>query len=86
MLWSAPHPRHTFGDDICDSVLNVDPKAVVIDTSVEGRKDMVALAYKTYKEEKAEAVFIVSNRPLTKHVIYELESRSVPCFGPIWDS
>jgi hypothetical protein len=86
VLWSAPEPRHTFGDEICDKVLEVDPKAVVIDTHAVGRKDLVSLAYKLYMEEKAEAVFCVSNKMLTKHLVYELESRGVPAFGPIWDS
>jgi hypothetical protein len=86
VLWSAPDPRHTFGDEICDEVLKVDPAAVVIDSHVVGRKDLVALAYSLYVEEHAEAVFCVSNKALTKHLVYELESRGVPAFGPIWDS
>lgn len=86
VLWSAPEPRHTFGDDICDKVLDVDPQAVVIDTHAVGRKDLVTLAYKLYIEEKAEAIFCVSNKALTKKLVYEMESRGVPAFGPIWDS
>lgn len=86
VLWSAPEPRHTFGDDICDRVLEVDPEAVVIDTHAVGRKDLVSLAYKLYIQEGAEAIFCVSNKALTKHLVYEMESRGVPAFGPIWDS
>jgi hypothetical protein len=86
VLWSAPEPRHTFGDDICDKVLHVDPQAVVIDTYAVGRKDFVTLAYKLYMEEKAEAIFCLSNKALTKKMVYEMESRGVPAFGPIWDS
>jgi len=86
VLWSAPEPRHTFGDEICDRVLEVDPEAVVIDTHAVGRKDLVALAYKLYAEERAEAIFCVSNKALSKHLVYEMESRGVPAFGPIWDS
>jgi ferredoxin-NADP reductase len=86
VLWSAPEPRHTFGDEICNRVLEVDPEAVVIDTHAVGRKDLVKLAYAMYVQEKAEAVFIVSNKGVTKWVVYELESRGVPAFGPIWDS
>ncbi|KAG0650009.1 Alanine valine serine reductase [Hyphodiscus hymeniophilus] len=86
VLWSAPEPRHTFGDEICDKVVEVDPRALVIDTNAVGRKDLVFLAYKLYMEESAEAVFCVSNKALTKHLVYELESRGVPSFGPIWDS
>lgn len=86
VLWSAPEPRHTFGDEICDRVLEVDPNAVIIDTHVIGRKDLVKLAYAMYMEEKAEAVFCISNKGVTKWVVYELESRGVPAFGPVWDS
>lgn len=86
VLWSAPEPRHTFGDEICEAVLGVDPRAVVIDTHVVGRKDLVRLAWSLYQEERAEAVFVVSNKAVTKWVVYELESRGVPAFGPIWDS
>jgi hypothetical protein len=86
VLWSAPEPRSTFGDDICDRVLDVDPKAVVIDTHEAGRKDLVRMAYALYVEEDAEAIFCVSNKALTKHLVYEMESRGVPAFGPIWDS
>lgn len=86
ILWSAPSPRNTFGDDICDRVLEVDSQAVVIDTHIEGRKDLVVIAYTLYMEEGAEAVFCVSNKALTRNVVYELGSRGVPTFGPIWDS
>ncbi|KAF8867071.1 hypothetical protein BDZ45DRAFT_577739 [Acephala macrosclerotiorum] len=86
VLWSAPEPRHTFGDDICDRVLEVDPEAVVIDTHAVGRKDLVSLAYKLYVAKEAEAIFCVSNKVLTKHLVYEMESRGVPAYGPIWDS
>ena len=86
VLWSAPEPRHTFGDEICDRVLEIDSSAVVIDTHAVGRKDLVSLAYRLYMEEEAEAVFCVSNKALTKHLVYEMESRGVPTFGPIWDS
>jgi hypothetical protein len=66
--------------------LEVDSQAVVIDTHIEGRKDLVVIAYTLYMEEGAEAVFCVSNKALTRNVVYELGSRGVPTFGPIWDS
>lgn len=86
VLWSAPEPRQTFGDDICGKVLEVDPEAVIIDTHAVGRKDLVSIAYQLYIEENAEAIFCISNKNLTKHLVYEMESRGVPCYGPIWDS
>jgi len=86
VLWSAPSPRHTFGAEIYEKVLDIEPNAVIIDTAVVGRKDIVSLAHKMYMEEKAEAIFCVSNKELTKKLVYEMESRGVPAFGPIWDS
>ena len=86
ILWSAPSPRHTFGNDICDKALEVDSKAVVIDPHTEWRKDLVAIAYALYLEEGAEAIFCIGNQSLIRKVIYELGSRGIPTFGPIWDS
>jgi hypothetical protein len=31
-------------------------------------------------------VFVLSNERVTRKVVYGLESRGVPAFGPIWDS
>lgn len=86
LIWSAPEPRHTFGDDIYNKVISVDTKAVIIDSRQVGRKDLVRQAYHMFLEEKAEAVFCVSNKTLTKKLVYEMESRGIPAFGPIWDS
>ncbi|KAH8808547.1 hypothetical protein F5884DRAFT_858077 [Xylogone sp. PMI_703] len=86
IIWSTPTPRLTFGDELVDNVFGVDPKAVIVDTEKEGRLDLVVLAYNLYRETGAEAVFCVSNRKVTKHVVYELECRGIPAFGPVWDS
>ena len=86
ILWSAPGPLKTFGDGIYNAVLEVDPKAVIIDTKLEGRPDLVQLIYEIYRASEAEAIFCVSNRKLTRKVVYEMESRGIPAFGPIWDS
>jgi hypothetical protein len=83
--WSAPSPRHTFGGDKCGKLLEVDPLAIVINTNIVGR-NWVLLAYDLYVEEGAEAIFSVSDWTLTKRVVYEMEGRGVPAFGPIWVS
>ena len=44
------------------------------------------MVWKLYNLEKVEVVFIISNPKLTRKVVYGLESRGVPAFGPIWDS
>ena len=86
LIWSTPRPLKTYGKEIVDAVTEVDEHAWIWDTRTEGRPDLVGMAYKLYKEEEAEAVFVISNPKLTKKVVYGMESRGVPGFGPIWDS
>jgi hypothetical protein len=86
VLWSGPEPEKVFGSEIVDSVRRVDPRAVIINTRRQGRPDMVALTYQLYIESCAEAVFVISNPKLTRDIVYGMESRGVPAYGPIWDS
>ena len=86
ILWSTPAPRETYGQGIVDSVMSVDEQAVVWNTRERGRPHMMALTYQLYRECGAEAVFVISNPSLTRKLVYGLEARGVPAFGPIWDS
>ena len=86
LLWSTPNPLQTFGQGIIDSVNSADKDAMIWNTREKGRPNMVALAYHLYAESEAEAVFVISNSVLTKKMVYALESRGVPAYGPIWDS
>lgn len=86
VLWSTPDPLQTYGKSIIDEVLQADPEAVIIDTKISGRPDMVVLAYQLYLDTEAEAVFVISNPSLTRKVVYGMESRGIAAFGPIWDS
>ena len=86
LIWSAPSPLETFGQDLIDCAKGADRDAIIWDTRKRGRPDIVALAHHVYREIGAEAVFIVSNPSLTNRVIYAMESRGVPAYGPIWDS
>ena len=86
VIWSTPNPYRTYGEEIVRSVQDVDPNAVIWDTRLQGRPNIVTLAYTLYKEMGAEAVFVISNPKLTRKVVYGLESRGIPAFGPIWDS
>ena len=86
ILWSTPSPEATFGKSIMDSVAGVDPNAVIINTTVTGRQDLLEPAYRLYKEFEAEAVFIISNQRVTRRLVYGLESRGVPVFAPVFDS
>ncbi|KAE9379827.1 hypothetical protein N431DRAFT_432209 [Stipitochalara longipes BDJ] len=91
VIWSTPSPLETYGWDICQAVKNVDGQAVIIDTRQmkkegKGRPDLTRIAWELYKSEEAEAVFVISNPKVTRKVVYGLESRGIPAFGPIWDS
>ena len=86
ILWSTPNPLQTYGQGIVDAVVSVDKDAVIWNTRERGRPHMVALAYQLFKESEAEAVFVISNPPLTSKLVYAMEARGVPAYGPIWDS
>lgn len=86
ILWSTPNPQQTYGEKIMQQVLKADPDAMIINTRASGRPDMVALTYHLFLESKAEAVFAISNPSLTRKVVYGMESRGIPAYGPIWDS
>ena len=86
VLWSTPHPAETFGKEIVDAVLASDPKAVIWNTRTQGKPDLASMAYQLYKESGAEAVGVISNKKVTQQLVYRLESRGVPAFGPVFDS
>ncbi|KAG2017477.1 nonribosomal peptide synthetase 12 [Coprinopsis cinerea AmutBmut pab1-1] len=86
VLWTAPNVRETFGDNLCNSILEACPDAVIYDTRKHGKPDMVKLVLRLVKEFDAEAVAIISNQPLTEKVVYGCMSRGIPAFGAIWDS
>ena len=86
VLWSTPSPLKTYGHEIQNMVLRADPEAVIIDTRASRRPDMVAITYSMFIEAGAEAVFCISNPKLTRKIVYSMETRGVPAYGPIWDS
>ncbi|KAI1310903.1 hypothetical protein F5Y03DRAFT_402583 [Xylaria venustula] len=86
VLWSTPHPRETFGEEIINDVMRADPKAIIWNTRTQGKPDLTALAYQLMKESDAEAVCIISNKRVTQQMVYRLEARGIPAFGAIFDS
>lgn len=86
LLWSTPHPLQTYGESLIKEVFQADPEAMIIDTKISGRPNMVELTYHLVLEAKAEAVFVISNPSLTSKVVYGMETRGIAAFGPIWDS
>jgi len=86
IVWSTRNPEQTYGKKIVEAVLKADPRALIIDTGEKGRGDMIQLSYDLYKEWEAEAVMVISNPSLTYEVVFGLESRGIPAYGPVWDS
>ena len=86
IIWSTPDPSIIYSDAILTKVREADPDAVIFNTSRSGRPDLVRHSYQLYCASGSEAVFVVSNPYVTRKVVYELESRGVPIFAPIFDS
>ncbi|WP_199041750.1 hypothetical protein [Glycomyces salinus] len=86
LVWSTRAPRETFGDELVDEILAVQPDARIWDTAEHGRPDLVGLAYAAYRDFGAEAVICISNKKLTWRVVHGLERRGIPSYGAIWDS
>ncbi|KAK1975578.1 amino acid adenylation domain-containing protein [Colletotrichum cereale] len=86
VVWSTKNPLKTYGQGVMDTILAADPDALIWDTDQMGRPNLVQLAYNVYKESGAECVAIISNGPTVNKFVYQMESRGIPAFGPIWDS
>ena len=86
LVWSAPGPQETFGEGLLGEIKSVDREAVIWDSRKSGRPDLVALTWREYKAFGAEAVMVISNAKVTASLVFEMESRGVPAYGPIFDS
>ncbi|KAK5104492.1 hypothetical protein LTS08_002382 [Lithohypha guttulata] len=86
VLWQTRTPEQTYGQRVIDLVHKMDPDPVILDTTKGGRIDMLPLVIKMYHEFEAEAVCVISNPKMTKHLVYELERRGILAAGPIFDS
>lgn len=86
LIWSTRSPRATYGDSLVDEILEAQPDALIWDTEVSGKPDLVTLAYAAVQSFGAEAVICISNQRLTERVVEEMEARGIPAYGAIWDS
>lgn len=67
-------------------VRQMDSDPIILDTNQLGRVDMVPIVQREMESFRAEAVCVISNPKLTQKIVYELEARGIPAFGPIFDS
>ena len=86
LIWSAAEPESTFGKDMIDTVRQSIPGAIIHDTKILGRPDLVRMGYNLAKDFGAEAVIVIANEKITKKIVYGLETRGVSAYGAIWDS
>ncbi len=86
LVWSTRNARKTYGDDLVEEILKVEPNALIWDTDERGRPDLVQLAYAAVKAFDAEAVIVIANEKLTRQVVHGMECRHIPAYGAIWDS
>jgi hypothetical protein len=86
LVWITKSPRETYGDELINEILAVQPDATIWDTDEQGRPDVLALAYEALRRTGAEAVICVANKAVTWQVVSGIEQLGIPAFGPIWDS
>ncbi|KAJ6074171.1 uncharacterized protein N7446_001948 [Penicillium canescens] len=86
VLWQTRAPLKTYGDGVMEMVHRMDCAPIIMDTNQCGRIDMVPIILQQIKYFDAEAVCVISNPVLTGRIVYELEARGIPAFGPIFDS
>jgi ferredoxin-NADP reductase len=86
LIWSTPDPDTTFGAPLLATIRHHDPDAIIHDTKMSGRPDLVKMGYNLTKHFSAEAVIVIANEKATKKVVYGLETRGIHAYGAIWDS
>jgi len=86
LLWSTKDPTKTYGSAFVNEILNTTSDAVIWDTSLKGKPNMVELTYQAFCNTGAEAIICIANKKLTYQVVHAMESRGIPAFGAIWDS
>ncbi len=86
LVWITRSPRETYGDDLVDEIEQAHPDAIIWNSDLLGKPDVLRLAYSAYEDSGAEAVICISNKKVTWTVVEGLERRGIPAFGPIWDS
>jgi hypothetical protein len=58
VVWQIKSPLRTYGPRMLGLVKMMDDKAVILDTSVQGRADMLPAVLALYKESKSDAVCV----------------------------
>ena len=86
VIWQTRAPLKTYGQSVMELVHRMDSDPIIMDTDRDGRVDMLPIVQHQVKAFNAEAVCVISNPKTTSRIVYELESRGIPAYGPIFDS
>lgn len=86
IMWSVSAPETTYSKEIVQRVLRADRDAVILDTAIRGRANLVEEAARIYRTGNIEAVFVVSNVTATEEIVKGLRQRGVLTYSPIFDS
>lgn len=86
IIWQTKAPLKTYGQGILDCVAHLDPEPIIIDSDKSGRRDVLPMVLELVNNFNAEAVLVVSNPFFTRKMVFDLEARDVPAYGPIFDS
>jgi hypothetical protein len=86
LVWVTKDPVGTYGEALFNEIIEAQPDALIWNADQRGRPDVLRLAYAACRDSGAEAVVCISNKKLTWEVVYGLERRGIPAFGPVWDS
>lgn len=86
VVWQTRTPLKTYGQRTVDLVHKLDAEPIIFDTASRGRVDMLPIVIALWRDFMAEAVCVISNPAVTKHLVFELESRGIRAYGPIFDS
>lgn len=85
ILWIGNNHQLTYGKKMW-SLISSHPRLKIYDTGELGRPNAGDLAIQMAREFRAQAVFCVSNRSLTKTVVSACLAKKIPAYGASWDS
>lgn len=85
ILWIGNNHQATYGKRIW-SLISSHPRLKIYDTGVLGRPNVGDLTIQAVREFRAQAVFCVSNKSVTKTVVSACLDKGIAAYGASWDS
>ena len=85
ILWMGNNHQLTYGKKMW-SLISSHPRLKIYDTGELCRPNVGDLAIHIAREFRAQAVFCVSNRAVTKTVVSACLAKKIPDYGASWDS